>query len=284
MLNSFPTSLTDLAPGDQSSASFDWTGFEVSRIESVKDPRFNQVYEELWKEFGAKGEVEQREVLESRFSWSPAKSDAGYSFGYEMISVFKRSQFVAVRDHTSILCHHHPSEAVVHLSHALIDSSYRGTGIAGWLRAWPILNARACLEMAGLDSRSPITLVAEMDPYDPKREGAIARSKSYQKAGFLMVDPSRFDYWQPDFRPFELIDRDGGPKPLSLRLVIRRVGRESENEISGAELKRIVSALYTMYETGFRPSDMAVVWKHMQSTCPRDQEIIPLIKPMKEVL
>ena len=43
-----------------------------------------------------------------------------------------------------------------------------------------------------------------------------------------MIDPRKVRYLQPDFRAPDEIDLGGGPKPLSLALIVRRVRREHE--------------------------------------------------------
>ncbi len=261
--------LSDLAPGDHPSAAFNWHGFEASRISSPEDLLFEQVYSNFWKEFGEKGEMEQRDVICRRLQVDPSKMVSGFSLGYEMIAVLAKGVFVAARDHTAIVSSKSP-EAIVHLSHALIDPAYRGKGLVGWLRAWPIQKARSTLVAAGLSDQSPITLVAEMEPLDPASPSRILRLKSYERAGFLMVNPSQVQYFQPDFRSPQVIDADGGPCPLPLHLVIRRVGRETEREISRAEVKRIVSALYHMYGACFRKQDMASLWEQVRTSYSSD--------------
>jgi hypothetical protein len=148
------------------------------------------------------------------------------------------------------------------------------------LRAWPIQTARACLAVAGLPADSPITLVAEMEHPDTVFPNRMIRLKAYEKAGFKKVDPLRVNYFQPDFRPIAEIDASGGPRPLPFGLVIRRVGREQEQVIRGAEARGIVDCLYQMYGTGFRASDMAAAWRTVRDY-PGDESEIPLVPPTK---
>jgi hypothetical protein len=278
-----PLITSDLAPGDQRSASFNWDEMERLRITSPEDPLFHQIYEKLWEEFGAKGEVEQKEVLSQRLCWDPSKMDSGYSLGYELIGVFKRGIFVATRDHTAIIRGGQNPEVVVHLSHSLIAPEFRGKGLVGWLRSWPVETARNSLLAAGLPSDTPITLVAEMEPLNLLSRESTTRLKSYQSAGFLMVDPNSIDYQQPDFRAPHLIDSSGGPQPLSLRLVIRRVKRETETEIRSSEVHRIILALYQMYGTSFRKKDMEEIRKNLTKSSISSQDfLIPLIPPLSD--
>ena len=271
--------LSDLAPGDSASPPFDWQKFEIAQVTSEKDPLFELVYSQLWEEFGTKGELEQREVLANRMSWDSRQRKLGYSLGYEMVVVLNQGSFVAARDHTAIVQFEPIPEVFVHLSHVLIRPEYRGTGMIGGLRSWPIQKARSCLAAAGLPLDSPVTLIAEMESWDRRSLDQIVRLRSYQKAGFRMVDPGSVEYLQPDFRSAAEIDFDGGAKPLALRLIIRRVNREKESEIKGSELKRMVSALYHMYGASFRYKDMLSLWSQLDTSYPPENSSIRLLPP-----
>jgi hypothetical protein len=188
-----------------------------------------------------KNEMESPAILEGRFRLAPGMQ-------YEMVLVLKEGEIAAVRDHTLI-----PSagEVVVHLSHNLIEPKYRRTGLAGWMRAFPVATAR---------ETSPgalVMLVAEMEYDDPNEPERGIRLKAYEKAGFLKIDPAAVRYYQPDFRAAEVIDAEGGARPLPFQLLVRRVGRESERAMTGGEARRIVESLYRMYGAQFRPQDMA---------------------------
>jgi hypothetical protein len=102
---------------------------------------------------------------------------------------------------------------------------------------------------------------------------------SYQRAGFVKVDPSVVTYHQPDFRPPAEIDAAGGPLPLPFALILRRVGREAETSISGAELRAAVHALYTMYSLEFREKDMRALFEQLDSSYPTQD--VPLVEPLK---
>ena len=166
---------------------------------------------------------------------------------------------------------------VVHMSHVLVDASWRRTGLAGWLRAAPLQTARAGLEASGLPVDSPITLVAEMEHADPSFPNRQIRLAAYEKAGFVKVDPVQVRYFQPDFRPPPDIDRGGGPQPLPFSLILRRVGREREQTIAGREIRDIVESLYQMYGEGFRANDMAAARSAFQY--PGDDAGVRLVSP-----
>ena len=271
----------DLAPGDQKSLELDCSGLEVAPVRSVDDSRFGLAYERLWHEFGAQHEMEPRDVITRRLAWQPATAVGDCWLRYELILVRRRDRFAAVRDHTAIVRREAGAgRAVVHLSHVLVDPAWRRTGLAGWLRAWPLQTARACLRVAGFSAASPITLVAEMEHPEPQKPERRIRLAAYEKAGFKKVDPAAVTYFQPDFRPPAQIDASGGPRPLPFGLVLRRVGREQEGTVRGAELRGIVECLYRMYGQTFREQDMAVVWSTLQRF-PADEAEIPLIDPTR---
>jgi hypothetical protein len=60
--------------------------------------------------------------------------------------------------------------------------------------------------------------------------------------------------------------------------MLRRIGREHENSISGAELRHYVTALYKMYARGFREFDMRAVLETLPKY-PRRMPFIPLVAP-----
>jgi len=252
----------DLCPGDARSADLDLAAFDVRRIRAADDPYFERAYGYLWDEFGARHEMERVETLEARFRLAPEMI-------YEMVLVEKEGVFAAARDHTVIPCE---GATVVHLSHNLVAPDFRRSGLAGWMRAFPVLSARECRPGA------PITLAAEMEYDDGRDSQRAVRLRAYERAGFLKVDPSRVDYHQPDFRSPEEIDGAGGPRPVRFQLLLRRVGREGDSTISGRRLKEIVAALYRMYGAQFRPRDMAHP-KLDVSKYPGDEERIALVPP-----
>lgn len=269
----------DLAPGDLKSLDLARGDLEVVPIQSSEHPLFASTYMRLWDEFGASHEMEQRDVIERRLAWHPAARAGNCWLRYEMLLLQRHGKFVAARDHTAVaVCRESAAHAVVHLSHVLVEPASRRTGLAGWLRAWPIQTARACLAAARLPIASPITLVAEMEHADPQFPHRMIRLKAYEKAGFKKIDPKMLKYFQPDFRPPAEIDASGQPNPLLLALVLRRIGRECEQIVSGKEVREIVNGIYQMYATGFRAQDMAGLWESL-GDYPPDAAEISLVSP-----
>src|SRR5260221_2463829 len=265
----------DLAPGDAKSAALDTAGLEIARVSARDDPLFETTYARLWEEFGAAHEIESRDVLARRLAWDAAQPRAGFAMRYDLLLVRSAGEFAAVRDHAAIA---DARGAVVHLSHVLVDPAWRRSGLAGWMRALPIQTARGCLARAGFSADAPITLIAEMEYPDERDEMRAIRLKAYERAGFKKLDPAAIDYHQPDFRTPAAIDASGGPKPLRFQLIVRRVGRENETHLGGAEVRANVERLYHMYAQEFRPQDMDGVWRRL-ANFPTPDTHIALLPP-----
>ena len=253
----------DLAPGDLPSGTLDWSDLQVRRVRDSADVDFDAAYEWLWTEFGALGEMERRAVIRDRLMWDPARPVGGAALAYELLVLRRSGAIAALRDHTAVVRvaadgRPLPGPIVVHLSHALVEPAHRGTGLVAWLRALPLQAARRCADAAGCAPDTPVVLVAEMEmrdvalpgspdaPGPASHEARMARLRSYERAGFLMVEPAAAPYAQPDFRPAELLAGDA-PRPVSLGLVVRRVGRESETTMPASELRAVIDAIYAVY-------------------------------------
>lgn len=286
-LGPFEALADDLAPGDLGVLDADWSDFSLEPIRSAGDPSFPEACDRLRGEFGDRGEMERREVLEERFAWDPATPVAGHGFLYEMVVIRREGVLVAVRDHTVILP---PGDGpvVVHLSHALVQPPFRGRGLGAWLRALPLSTARkmgtvsvssgtrtrtaaaGTFEAGAISPDLPIRLVAEMELGG---EGL----RPYGRAGFRVVDPRVTPYCQPDFRHPDEIDRSG-LVPLPLVLVLRRVGLEQEASLKGAELRGLVSALHAMFGVHVRADHMAPLRAALERF-PAAEEEVALLAP-----
>lgn len=273
----------DLAPGDTAAIDFDWSGIGIVRIRRPDHPLFRRAYRRLWDEFGPRGEMEKESVIEARLGWHPAHPINHHALLYEMIAVETRGQLIAVRDHTVIVPRPPQREplkhVLVHLSHMLVEPRMRGSGLSGWLRAFPIQTARECGALAGGSPHDQITLVAEMEHPDGVTPGVMMRLRSYERAGFTKLDPDRVRYHQPDFRAPETIDMTS-VRPLPLALIVRRVGREADPAFTGAEVREIVTALYTMFGVHVRAEHMAPLWALLNSF-PDPGETVRLRKPLQ---
>src|SRR5262249_6618107 len=140
----------------------------------------------------------------------------------------------------------------------------------------PVQTARECARAAGGAPRR-VTLVAEMEAPDAADPMAAARRRSYRRAGFLEVDPERVPYRQPDFRAPEEIDASGA-RPVPLRLLVRRVGREGETALGGSEVRELVGALYRIFGAHVRADHMAPLWA-LVSRLPGPGESVALHPP-----
>ncbi len=268
----------DLAPGDSAAAASDWAPLDLHlhTVTGPDDPFFEIGYQLLRAQFEASGEIETRSVLEDRLGWNPSRPLNGCAMLYEMLLIFSGNTCAAVRDHTAIF-HPDSAEIIVHLSHILITPAFRGKGLAALLRALPANTARACAAAIGLPDL-PITFLAEMDPYDPALPSSTARSRSYERAGFLKIHPS-IGYLQPDFRPAAAIDASPGPTAVPLDLLLLRHGRPLENQLPATELHTIIRSIYEMYRTSLRPSEMSPcqAWFARLTTTPLTS--YPLLPP-----
>jgi len=277
-----PMNLADLAPGEAKAARFDIATLDVRTVRSSRDAAFHEAYDRLWAEFGAAGEMEAKAVIERRLAWDPATPLAGLRLRYELLLArdpARANEFAAVRDHTAIVPAAAEPHAIVHLSHVLVAPAWRGGGLAGWMRAWPIATARACLAAAGARADAPVTLVAEMEHPRADQLATMIRLRAYEKAGFMKIDPRAVRYLQPDFRPPDQIDADpAGVRPLPMGLVVRRVGRERDPGLSGREVRQVVASLYAMYGIEFRPQDMRPVYDSLIHY-PPDDAVVTLVPP-----
>jgi hypothetical protein len=267
----------DLAPGDAAARAFDWSGLRVARLRTPRHPLFAAAYARLWQEFGPRGEMETEEVIASRLGWVPGRPVNGHALRYEMLLIQRGDAIVALRDHTAIVpCPAQrsgdPGRVIVHLSHVIVEPPLRGSGLAAWLRALPLQTARECARAAGQTPPTRITLVAEMEHPDGVTPMVTARLRSYQRAGFLKVDPDAVQYCQPDFRAAAAIDRSS-VQPLPLALLVRRVGAEHEHAMLGAEVRELVSALYTMFGMHARADHMAPLWTLLKDFPDADQPV-----------
>ena len=285
----------DLAPGDKKCVHADMSRIEIHRIVSGDDPHFDMAFGALWDEFGHSGELERAEVLSRRLRRESP------NMRYEMILLKSEGKFAAACDHTVIVdegksrgagvpsaiseimgkmpmpINQKPAGALVHISHNLIAPAWRRTGLGGWLRAISVTSARTFLASIGCQD-ALITIVGEVEYIDHSHAGNIGRLHAYEKAGYKKIDPAKVKYLQPDFRPSDQIDHDGRPSPVPLCLVIRRVGNEAVDFITGTEMLEIVGSLYRMFALDFRPQDMECLYESLKDY-PAHDEKIALIPP-----
>jgi GNAT superfamily N-acetyltransferase len=248
----------DLAPGDRGAATLDWSQYAIRRVGGPDDADFAPAFERLWAEFGARGEMEPVAVIADRLAWDPRAPVGDFAMQYELLVVRRAGEIVAVRDHTAVVQLSAGGPTVAHLSHVVIEPPERGRGLAAWLRALPLQLARRCAAAVGRPASHPIVLVAEMEPTDSVDQAAVARLRSYERAGFRKLDPQVVSYAQPDFRPANVVEL-GASQSIPLALIVRRVGQEAEPAMPGVEVAAVVEALYGLYAVHVGPAAMAAV-------------------------
>lgn len=266
----------DLAPGDTNCLQRDWLDLELETVEGPQSPSFEIAFDALWEQFGEAGEMERREVLEERMAWNPSKMTDGHAMHYEMMLVRCGDRIAAVTDQTAILVEG-STNVIVHHSHILVAPEWRRTGLAGWVRALPLMTARKVLREHGHGESGTMTIVAEMEHHDPGDPATRIRLAAMEKAGYSKIDPGRVSYFQPDFRAHNKPGL-GNSGPVPLALVLRRVGREEESIVAGCEIRRIANALYHMYAHGLRAADIAAVRKSLDGY-PANEEKVRLLPP-----
>jgi GNAT superfamily N-acetyltransferase len=247
----------------------DIDAYRLTHIREFAHPAFETAYALLWQEFGAKNEMETRDVLRARFALAPEAI-------YELVLLEDPSgAWAAVCDYTLMPSTNARHDIAVHLSHTLVAPGHRRAGLPLKLLQFAATRAKA------LRPDAPgITMLAEVehdDGLDPLRAIRLA---AFEKAGLLKVDPARIDYHQPDFSAPKALNDPRPAVPLPLLLLLKRIGREQDREIRGDELRSLVSRLYAMYGAQFRPQDMAHPALDL-ARYPADDEGIALLPPTR---
>ena len=268
----------DLAPGDRRACEAG-SHLRAQLVRDPGDPLFDRLYQRLWHEFGHRNEMERRDVIVDRLARDPRDLAHGHALLYELLAILDGDEVVGLRDHTAIVPPRDAMDAstrvLVHLSHVIVEPPHRGTGLSGWLRALPLQTARACAAAVGRRCDA-ITLVGEMEHPDDAPD-VQARLRSYDRAGFRKLDPRQVPYHQPDFRPASEIDASA-PRPVPLMLSLRRVGREHERSVPAAEVRELVTGLYTLFAVHQRAEHMAPLWA-LRDALPRTGAVplLPLL-------
>ena len=266
----------DLAPGDRIPHKDLPSGLELCRVESAHDPLFDEIYQLLEAEFRQANEIETREALADRLSWRADQADGkGFAMAYELLALKVDGEIAAVRDHSVIVSN---GGVTVHLSHVLVLPEWRRKGLATVLRTLPVTFAKRTAALAGCPDAA-ITLFCEMEPAVGDSLASQIRRSSYEKAGFLCI-PAGHGYLQPDFRAQNLIQCDPqGAQPVSLDILFRRLGRESERQITGPELIVHIERIYQMYGRNITAETMAACLGWLDAFRSVSKESYPLLPP-----
>lgn len=231
--------------------------YRIEEVRSSRAPDFAEAYAALDAEFGARGELERREVIAS---WlDSARAEEAAEPGTELRRTYhllvartEKGELAGVRDCHLIL--DRSGVAVVYLAHALVLPPYRRRGLGALLRRVPIEIAHAAIRDAGLaESAVDLLLAAEMEPASVDDEASIVRLRTYGKDGFAAIAPAALPYFQPDFRDLDALDpqRDK-PRPIPLLAVVRLIGREDASSLPARLARAFVTHLYAVFATHVR--------------------------------
>lgn len=263
--------------------------------EARGEAAFDEGYRALDAEFGARGELERREVLATWFA-GPRTPPAGWWSGprarggagdvqcryHLLLARDEEGRLAGARDCFVSLDLAPPdgprgvrgaappagaepgmrtARCVVLLSHSLVLPAYRRSGVAALLRAAPVSLARGSIAEAGVPAgAAEVALIAEMEPVAPEDPGTVIRLIAYGRAGFRAIPPAVFPYAQPDFRDVEAL---GVPAvPLPLIFVVRQVGEEGRLDMPRARVEAALRQVQSIHACDNRPGDIAQIRDH----------------------
>lgn len=231
----------DLPPGDVAAR------YRLARFTRADSPDFARAYDALDREFGARGELERRSVVEhwvardAAGTWARPTPTLRTRY-YLVEATTDRGELAAVRD-CHVVIDVSRNVAVVYLAHVLVLPAHRRGGLSALMRAVCVtLGRRALAELCAGADAPELLLAAEMEPAADDDEASIVRLVAYGRAGFQAIDPHALPYAQPDFRDPALIGST--PRPLPLLAVVRRAGHEQERQLPVGLAEAFVTHLY----------------------------------------
>ena len=238
--------------------------------------------------FGDRCEMEDLDVIKKRFKWNPNEPKNGYSLFYEMVVFSDEDDHILAAGDYSVIFSNSAEiinqAIVVHFSHVWVNPKNPSRSIVNnHMPNLAVEAANGVIINLKLPLDTNIILVGEVEPYEQGNTERTRRLKRFFYANWCVVDPKYIQYYQPDFRLPDLIDSTGISIPLLFLLIIKRINRESETEITVSEIKHIVKCLYHMYSFGVRLQDMSVVYKTLDQY-PPDSTSIALIKEFPQLL
>lgn len=245
------------------------------RLEVVRDPTsagFLAAWDALDAFFGPRGELEDRAALERFVRDGLLPYDDRMYGHYRLIVAWDGDQFAGVRDcyvdfdPVAKLC-------VVALSHSLVATDHRRSGLAAIFRALPITLARSIIADDPAVADFPVLVIAEMEPVTPADPNSVVRLVAYGRSGFKVMDPQRIPYSQPDFRQTP----DSPFNSIPLLGVVRWVGNESATGLPtfmAAGLPRLFHQAHRKYLPRDRVDPLEV---HALRTLSRQAADVPLL-------
>lgn len=249
-------------------------------VEEARDAAaFDEGYRALDAEFGARGELERREVLQTWFAGPRVPPAGWWSGGWtrgEGGDVRCRYHLLLARDQEGRLAGARDcfvsvdlaapgvdarARCVVLLSHSLVLPAYRRSGLAALLRAAPVALARRAVEEVGVAvGAAEIVLAGEMEPVAPEEPDTVIRMIAYGRAGFRAMPPAIYPYAQPDFRDVAAL---GVPAvPLPLVMVVRQVGEEGRADMPRARAEAILRQVQSVHACDCGLADIALIRDH----------------------
>jgi GNAT superfamily N-acetyltransferase len=245
--------LRDLEPGD-AKARAAIERFRIRRVTSAESADFAAGYGALWDEFGRRGELERREVVE-RWLARGAAGIVGEGLHWQyhlLVARDETASLAGVRD-----CHVTVDvarlECVIYLAHTLVLPDFRRGGLASLFRAAPLTLARRALADLGVAS-ADVLLAAEMEPAERAASDTLVRLVAYGKTGFRVVPPAVLPYCQPDFRDLAAIGE--AARPLPLLAVVRWIDHPDAAALPARLCEAYVRHLYAVFSTHCRATDL----------------------------
>jgi hypothetical protein len=237
--------------------------YRIEPVRSSSTPEFEAAFAALDAEFGPRGELERREVIERWLDGDAEKrgEDAPIRRSYHLlIARDEHGALAGVRD-CHVLFEPRAHTAVVYLAHALVLVPHRRTGLAARLRQEPLALATRAIGAAGL-ANFEMLLAAEMEPAAEEDPASLTRLVAYGKDGFRAIAPEALPYFQPDFRDLGADPPLAAAKPLPLLAVVRWVGQEHASTLPRSLARAFVHHLFTVFATHVHPRQLHALKQH----------------------
>ncbi len=225
------------------------TSYRIERIERATDPAFEEAFGLLDAEFGSRGELERRAVIEGWLEDAGRGDEGGeLELTYHLLVARDAAGNIAgVRD-----CHltvdRAARRAVLYLAHVLVLPGHRRRGVGRLLREAPL--ALLCDRLP-----SGERLVAgEMEHPVASDPASLVRLVAYGRAGFRAIDPRALPYHQPDFRdPAQIAT----PAPVPLLVIVAWLDHEEARSLPRALAFAVLRHLYAVFATHCRAEHLA---------------------------
>lgn len=221
--------------------------YRVALVESTADPAFDAAFALFEAEFGARGELERRSVIEGWLERGPVTVD-GLEHTYHLYAARDAGGAIAgVRD-CHLVIDRGASRGVLYLAHVLVLPAHRRRGVAGRLRDAP--TARLTESLPG----GQRIVVGEMEHPVASDAASIVRLVAYGRAGFAAIDPRAFPYHQPDFREPSTI---ASPAPVPLLAIASWLGHEDAQALPKTLARAVLRHVYAVFASHCDPAHLA---------------------------